>query len=355
MKNEQLFSEFTLKGKLVKNRIVFPPVVCFNYAGEDGMVTTRNIEHYRLRAEGGPGIIITEATAVWKEGRLDPFQLGIWSDEHIHGMQKIASTVKTSGAVSLLQIHHAGLVTRENVSEFAKGPSVDEKNPRSKALTVKEIEEIRDAFIAGAVRAKKAGYDGVELHGAHGYLLNQFASSFFNRREDEYGGNPERNLKLACDIITGIREECGHDFIIGYRLGANSPTLEDGIEIAGYLEKAGIDLLHVSHGGNLLNLPRTPKDFEYNWIVFSGISIKKQVKIPVIVVNEIKTEQRASWLIENDLADFVALARPQLADPSWANHVKNHQQVNVCLSCKPKCRWYEDSNLCAAKKSIPKS
>jgi 2,4-dienoyl-CoA reductase-like NADH-dependent reductase (Old Yellow Enzyme family) len=263
-------------------------------------------------------------------------------------MQKIASTVKNSGAISLLQIHHAGLVTRENVSEFAKGPSVDEKNPRSIALTVKEIEEIRDAFIAGAVRAKKAGFNGVELHGAHGYLLNQFASSFFNKREDEYGGNLERNLKLACDIIACIRKECGHDFIIGYRLGANSPTLKDGIKIAGYLEKAGIDLLHVSHGGSLLNLPRTPKGFDYNWIVFSGITVKKQVKIPVIVVNEIKTKERAAWLIENDLTDFVALARPQLADPSWANHVKNNEPVNACSGCKPRCRWFEDSDLCPA-------
>jgi NADPH2 dehydrogenase len=352
MKNEQLFSEFTLKGHVIKNRIVFPPVVCFHYSGEDGLVTDRNIEHYRLRAEGGAGIIITEATAVCKDGRLAPIQLGIWSDDHIPGMQEIATTVKASGAISLLQIHHAGLVTREDISEFAKGPSIDDKNPRSQALSVNEIREIRDAFIAGAVRAKKAGYDGVELHGAHGYLLNQFASSFFNRREDDYGGNFERNLKLADEIIRGIRKECGGDFIIGYRLGANAPTLEDGIRIAAYLEKSGVDLLHVSHGGSLLNLPRTPRDFEYNWIVYSGITIRKHVNIPVIAVNEIKTPERASWLIENDQIDFVALARPQLADPAWANHVKNSEQINLCSSCKPKCRWYEDSELCPAVQRI---
>ena len=265
----KLFSEYPLKGLKVKNRIVFPPVVCFHYAGEDGIVTQRNIEHYRLRAEGGAGIIITEATAVCKDGRLAPFQLGIWSDDHIPGMQKIVATVKVSGAISLLQIHHAGLVTEENIAGFAKGPSADEKNQRSKALTVNEIAEIRDAFIAGAIRAKKAGYDGVELHGAHGYLLNQFASSHFNRREDDYGGTPDKNLKLAYEIIRGIRNDCGDDFIIGYRLGANSPTLYDGIRIAGFLENAGIDLLHVSHGGSLLNLPRTPRDFAYNWIVYS--------------------------------------------------------------------------------------
>lgn len=350
-----LFTPLRINGHTVKNRIVFPPVVCFHYAGSDGIVTPRNIEHYRLRAEGGAGIIITEATAVRTDGKLAPFQLGIWSDEHVPGMQKISAVVKKSGALSLLQIHHAGLVTQENVAEFAKGPSADEKDPRSRGMTIDEINEVRKAFISGAIRAKKAGFDGIELHGAHGYLLNQFASSFFNRREDEYGGSPEKNLRLAVEIIHGIRKECGQDFIIGYRLGANSPTLEEGIRNAGMLEKAGIGLLHVSHGGSLQNLPRPPRDFEFNWIVFSGTTIKRHVKIPVIVVNEIRTKERASWLVENGHADFVALARPQLADPSWADHVKNNEPVNICSICKPKCRWYEDSELCPAVQRLKKT
>ena len=345
-----LFADFQLKGYKVKNRIVFPPVVCFRYAGADGIVTTRNIEHYRQMAAGGAGIIITEATAVWKEGRLAPFQLGIWSDDHIPGMALIAKAVKNVGAVSLLQIHHAGLLTNEHVSDFAMAPSIDEKNPRSLAMSAAEIVETREAFIAGAVRAREAGFDGIELHGAHGYLLNQFASALFNRREDEYGGSLEKNMRLTTEIIKGIREKCGDDFIIDYRLGANSPSLDDGIAIARHLEKAGVDMLHVSHGGSLQNLPRTPKDFAYNWIVYSGTVIKTHVSIPVIVVNEIKTPDRASWLIEQNLADFVAIGKPQLADPDWVNHVKNSEEINICLGCKPKCRWYEDSSLCPARR-----
>ena len=347
---QSIFSEYLLKGLTVKNRIVFPPVVCFRYALDDGLVTFINIEHYRQMAAGGSGIIITEATAVWKDGRLAPFQLGIWSDEHIPGMSRIASAVKGKGAISLLQIHHAGLLTSEHVSVFAKAPSVVADNPRSQALTVDEIEEIREAFIDGAERAQKAGFQGVELHGAHGYLLNQFASAFFNRREDDYGGSLENNLRLATDIITGIRNRCGHDFIIGYRLGANTPTLEDGIATAKYLENAGVDLLHVSHGGSLQNLPRAPKDFAYNWIVYSGTVIKTHVSIPVIVVNEIKTPERAAWLIENDHADFVALGRTQLADPDWVKHVQQKGDINRCLTCKPRCMWYEDSSLCPARR-----
>ncbi|MCX6247552.1 MAG: NADH:flavin oxidoreductase [Bacteroidetes bacterium] len=347
-----LFSYYTLKKHTIKNRIVFPPVVCFHYAGGDGFVVDRNVEHYRARAEGGPGIIITEATAFWEEGRLAPFQLGIWSDAHIPGLSRIAGTVKKNNVLSLLQIHHAGLISPESVTTTPGGPSADEKKPGSRALSVDEIRVIRDAFIAGALRAKRAGFDGIELHGAHGYLLSQFASTFFNKRDDEYGGNFSGRMKLATEIIRGIRAVCGDDFIIDYRLGANAPSLEDGIEIARYLETLGIDLLHVSHGGSLLNLPRTPRDFEYNWIVYSGTVIKTQVNTPVITVNEIKTPERASWLIENNKADFVALARPQMADPSWANHVKKNEPINLCLSCKPRCRWYEDSSLCPAVKKL---
>jgi NADPH2 dehydrogenase len=349
-----LFSEFVLKSHTVRNRIVFPPVVCFHYAGSDGLVTDRNVNHYADRSAGGPGIIITEATAVMVEGRLAPFQLGIWSDAHIPGLARIAETVKRNGALSLIQIHHAGLISPASVTETPGGPSADEKKPGSRTLSAEETGWIRDAFIAGALRAKKAGFDGVELHGAHGYLLSQFASSFFNKREDEYGGTFDGRMKLATDIIKGIRAVCGDDFVIGYRLGANAPALDDGVEIALHLEKTGVDLLHVSHGGSLLNLPRTPKDFEFNWIVYSGSVVHEKVTIPVITVNEIKTPERAAWLIENGKADFVALARPQMADPSWANHVKNNEPINECLYCKPKCRWYENSDLCPAVKRLLK-
>ena len=345
-----IFSSYQLKNKQIKNRIVFPPVVCFHYSDDTGIVTGRNIEHYREIAAGGAGIVITEATAVWKKGRLAPFQLGIWSDDHIEGMKKIVESVTGQGALSLLQIHHAGLITPEAVDPEAKAPSVDEKNPRSVELTTSEIAELTDAFIKGAKRAMLAGFSGVELHGAHGYLLNQFASSLFNRRTDKFGGSIDNNLRFALGIIRGIRNACGPDFIIGYRMGANSPALDDGILIAQMLEKAGVDLLHVSHGGSLQNIPRPPADFEYNWIVYSGTVIKSHVNIPVIVVNEIKTAERAGKLIENGLADFVALGRPQLADPNWVNHVSRNEPPVACLSCKPKCRWYEDSKLCPARK-----
>jgi NADPH2 dehydrogenase len=343
-----IFSDYILKEHKIKNRVVLPPMVTPHYTGQDGIVTERSIRHYTDRAAGGPGIVIVEATAVQKDGRLAPYQLGLWDDSFIPGLAAIASVIKAAGALALIQIHHAGLVTPESVFAVCKGPSADENNPRSQELTVPEIEAIREYFIAAALRAQRAGFDGIELHGAHGYLLNQFASSLFNKREDEYGSSMQGRMKLAIDIIKGVRKAGGPGLFIGYRMGANSPLLENGIEIAKYLEQAGIDLLHVSHGGSLQNLPRPPKEFDYNWIVYSGISVKAEVSLPVIVVNEIKTAARASFLVENNLADFVALGRTMLADPEWTNHVKNDLPVNICSSCKPKCRWYESSDLCPA-------
>jgi NADPH2 dehydrogenase len=350
-----LFSEYRIKEHIIKNRIVVPPMVCFHYALDEGIVSEKNIDHYTQLANGGAGIIITEATAVMKEGRLAPFQLGIWNDGQIPGMSRIAAAVKKEGSLSLVQIHHAGLITPATVCTEPQGPSQDPKNPASRALSVQEIESIRDAFIAGAARAEKAGFDGIELHGAHGYLLNQFASSHFNSREDEYGKDFNGSLRLATEIIHGIKKSCRPGFMIGYRLGANMPTLEDGILTAKYLESLGVDILSVSHGGMLINLPRPPKDFDYNWIVFCGIKIKAEVTIPVIAVNEIKTPERAAFLIESGLSDFVALGRPNLADPSWSNHVKNREPVNECLNCKPRCRWYENSSLCPARKKLESS
>src|SRR5699024_6163089 len=139
----------------------------------------------------------------------------------------------------------------------------------SRELTIKEIKTIEDDFIKAAIRAKKAGFDGIELHGAHGYLLNQFASEVTNFRTDEYGGDLNKRIKLSLDIISGIRKELGQeDFIIGYRMGGNEPTIKEGIKIAKLLEEAGVDLLHVSSGISSpdIPLPKTPKSFPFNWI-----------------------------------------------------------------------------------------
>lgn len=354
MENSILFSHFRLKGFRVKNRIVMPPMVCIGYSDETGIVSERHIRHYSERALNGAGIIIQEATAVMKNGRTAPGQLGIWGDEHIEGLSEISTIIRGNGALALIQLHHAGIVSPDYITGSPAGPSADPEKPGSREMSDDEVAEVITAFIDAAGRAREAGFDGIELHGAHGYLLNQFANPSWNRRTGIFGETFGNRLRPAVEIIRGVRKLCGPDFIIGYRMGVNTPTLEDGIITAQYLEQTGIDYLHVSHGGNLRNLPRPPKDFPFNWIVYSGASVKARVGIPVIAVNEIKTAERAESLISSEMADFVALGRPILADPAWVHHVYTRQAVNECLSCKPKCRWYEDSRLCPALKRLEK-
>ena len=341
-----LFSTYAIKSHIIKNRVVLPPMVNFGWSDANGFVSNKHVSHYESIAKGGAGIIIVEATCVMREGRIFSYQLGVWSDEHIEGLRKITEACHKQGAVVLLQIHHAGLLTRKAISAKAVGPSIDPANERSCALSTNEIKEIEKAFIDAAVRSNKAGFDGVELHGAHGYLLNQFANSAINKRDDEYGNTIDGRLKLAADIIKGIRYNLGNDFIIGYRMGANAPTLPDGIEIAKHLEKQGVDILHVSHGGDKGITPEMSADFPNNWIVYCGTEVKKHVNVPIVAVNEIRTPERASWLVENGMTDFVAIGRDMLCDYEWVNKAEKNGKIDFCISCKPQCKRFARAESC---------
>lgn len=341
-----LFSTYKIKSHPIKNRVVFPPLVNFGWADENGFISDKHIAQYEAVSKGGAGIIIVEATCVLKDGRIFSYQPGIWSNEHIEMFRPITEKCHKNGTIILLQIHHSGLVTRKAVSEKAVGPSIDPTNVRSYELSIDEILDIERAFVDGAIRAQKAGFDGIELHGAHGYLLNQFATSALNKRTDEYGGTVENRLRLARDIIKGIKQNCGENFIIDYRMGANSPTLIDGIENARYLEAQGIDILHVSHGGASGIATETPENFPFNWIVYSGTEVKKHVKVPVIVVNEIQTPERASWLLENGHTDFVAIGRDMLTDYNWVQKAERNEKIDYCISCKPQCKRFSKPESC---------
>lgn len=341
-----LFSTYKIKSHTIKNRIVFPPFVNFGWSDDNGRISQKNVDQYEAIAKGGAGLIIVEATCVAKDGRIFSYQPGIWNDDHIEQFKPVTEACHKFGAIILLQIHHAGLATRKGLSEKVVGPSVHTDIEKSHALTVDEINQLRDNFIAASVRAERAGFDGVELHGAHGYLLSQFANSVVNLRTDEYGGSPERNLKFSIEIIRGIKKATNTNFIIGYRMSGNSPTLADGIEVAKILEKENIDLLHVSHGGEKGIIPEVPADFAYNGIVYNGVQVKKHINTPVIVVNEIHTPKRASWLLENGHADFVAIGRDMLCDYEWANKAKNNEKIDLCISCKPRCKRYVKPESC---------
>jgi 2,4-dienoyl-CoA reductase-like NADH-dependent reductase (Old Yellow Enzyme family) len=347
-----LFSEISIKDVVLKNRIVLPPMN-LGWADNNGIIREDLIEkylvHYEKIARGGCGLIILESHSVMKSGRDAITQTGIWSGKHLKDLRKAADICHRYGAKILVQIEHAGFKTSPQVCRNTFSPSIfSYDGVRSKAMTEKKITEIQESFVIAAQRAKEAELDGIELHGAHGYLLGQFISPLTNYRRDIYGGSLNGRVRFASDIIKRIKKEVSdRDFLVGYRLGGNDPTLEDGIKVAKKLEKAGADLLHVSYGTVTNNISKLPAGFDFSWVVYCGIEIKKHLNIPVIVVTGIRTPQQAGHLIENNMADLVAVGKGQLVDSNWANKAEKNLDVIKCIDCKV-CFWYTDSSKCPA-------
>ena len=287
-----------------------------------------------------------EATCISQNGRLAGTQLGLWSDEHIPGMRRVTDACHAHGSAILVQIHHAGSKTPKEVYDPSLAPSdLSTDKVSARAMTLDELHDIQQAYIDAALRAQKAGFDGVELHGAHGYLISQFMSPITNRRSDQYGGEIANRMRFSCEIVEGIRKACGSAFIIGYRMGCNEPTLENGIIIAKELERRGVDLLHVSAGISSGEEPKIPEGFPFTWIVYGASVIKKQVGIPVIAVNGIRTPQQAAAILDAGMADFAAVGKGMLVDAEWANKAKENHEIILCKSCKM-CRWFVNGEQC---------
>ncbi len=315
----------------VKNRLTMAPTVKFDFAGADGKATEKHIEHYRERAAHGCGLICVEATAVTPDGRFGPIHMGLWDDEQIEGHRKIVNACHEYGSVMLIQLNHTGITANPQCGE-AIGPSAVQiplyatggVEKISRAMTVEEIHKMQGAFVAAAVRAKKAGYDGIQLHGCHGYLINQFASKKTNLRGDEYGGSDENRARFGAEIIRDIRKECGDDFIISVRTTGIEPDIATAINIAEEYVKAGCNYLQVSTGIEEWKDPTLKEEGEpYNLICKLGVRFHEHFKgrVPVSCVNGILEPGLAKYLIENDLVDTVDLGRAVLADPAFCEAV----------------------------------
>ena len=226
MKKINIFTDFKIKNIHIKNRIVLPPMVRFSLVEDDGYVTEDLIKWYGLIAKSGVGLIIVEATAVEESGKLRENQIGIWNDSFIEGLTKVANEIHKYDVPCMIQIHHAGF--KEKISEVPE----------------EELDRILKLFEEAFVRAKKCGFDGIEIHGAHTYLISQLNSKLWNKRKDKYG----ERLYFSKKLIENTKYLFDDNFILGYRMGGNEPELEDGIENAKILESYGLDILHVSSG-----------------------------------------------------------------------------------------------------------
>lgn len=328
----------TLNTKTSRNRLVMAPMV-IGMGCVDGMATEAHVMHYRARAHGGVGVVVLEATAVQAEGRLGPQELGLWEDGQIRPMARIAETCRENGALVLVQIHHAGPRTHGEVGKPVG--ACDYEGPRGpvRALTPGEIAEVRAAFIAAAVRARRAGFDGVELHGCHGYLLNDFANPLYNHRTDEYGGSTENRTRLAREIIAGIRKACGERFLITIRMGGSEPDLKESLAIARAYVDAGVQALSISFG-MADEHPDVPTDFPLDPRFYEASAIREAIghRVPVMAVGNIRRAAHAQAALEH--ADMVCVARGLLADDWFAAAVlRGKDPIYRCAHCKGGCRW----------------
>ncbi len=346
---KKLFEELKIRNTVIRNRLCVPPMVYFNLSDSTGKATEKNAEHYKSLAEGGFGLIIVEANAVEKEGRLSFDQLGLWNDDQIEGHKKIVEQIKKENVAVVVQIHHAGVMgVCKNIVSSSEY-TVRERTAR--ALTTDEVKYIENSFVNAAIRAEKAGYDGVELHGAHSYLLTQFLNSRVNKREDEYG---EDRTLIVKNMLKKIRENTNDDFIVGIRMGAFEPTIDDGINHAKTFEQIGLDFLNVSYGFSLEADDPTPSDFPFSGAVYGAGEVKKHVNIPVFAVNGITTAKQAKDALEATDVDMICIGKGALVNPNWANDAKNEKEVGKCLNC-PNCFFRTGDKDCAGRVLLLKS
>lgn len=326
-----LFSSFALKNLEIKNRIVMAPM-CQYSADEDGNVDNWHIIHYATRAIGGVGLIIIEATAVEPRGRISANDLGIWKDEHINGLKRIVDECKKYGAKVGIQLAHAGRkcsVASENIVAPSAIPfSEDYKAPIE--LTQDEIQNIIESFKTGARRSLEAGFDIIEIHGAHGYLINEFLSPLSNHRTDKYGGSLENRARFLKEILQSVREVWPRELPIILRVSAedyvtdgNHP--EDLANIINLLKEYEVDIVNVSSGAVV---PAEIKAYPGYQVPFAEV-IRKETGLPTIAGGLITNPLMAEEILRNNRADLVFLGRELLRNPYWSLHAAKEVRDDI--------------------------
>jgi 2,4-dienoyl-CoA reductase-like NADH-dependent reductase (Old Yellow Enzyme family) len=332
-----LFQPLTLRSVTLRNRIGVSPMC--QYSATDGLANEWHYVHLGSRAVGGAGLVMVEATAVSPEGRITPGCLGLWSDQHIEPLARIAKFLKQNGAVAGIQIAHAGRKASADLPWRGGAHLSDEQggwpplapsaipfggnlNKPPRALTEAGIRQVQNDFVATAQRALAAGFTWLELHAAHGYLFNEFLSPLANRRTDSYGGSFENRIRLLLDTARAIRKIWPENLPLAVRISAidwmeGGWQIEDSIALAKLLKAAGVDLMDCSSGGIV---PDAKIKVEPGYQVPFSEKIRHGAGIATAAVGYITEPQQANDIVRNGKADLVLLARRMLVDPYWPAH-----------------------------------
>jgi 2,4-dienoyl-CoA reductase-like NADH-dependent reductase (Old Yellow Enzyme family)/thioredoxin reductase len=345
-----LLSPITIKTMELRNRAVMPPLGT-NLGNPDGTVSKENIAYLRRRAQGEPGLIITEITAVHPGGIVSPNQLGAYDDRFMPGLKQIVSLAHEAGSKVAMQIHHAGRESFFLLSQGkAIGPSaipsiVFKGTPRE--MTIDDINEVIAAFGTAARRARETGFDAVEIHCAHGYLLTQFLSALSNQRTDEYGGATlKARSRFVVEVIRAVRKAVGAEFPVSIRISAEECikggyTADDMQTILPDFVTAGADIIHASFGthGSPAGITQAPPEYEPGFNAWLARKVKDVVDVPVIAVGRFTDPALADEVIGRGDADLVAFGRQFLADPDFL--IKSREgrtgDIRKCIACNQGC------------------
>lgn len=340
-----LFSQFQIRDIEFRNRVFVSPMC--QYSAEDGVPNNWHMVHLGSRAAGRAALVISEATGVSPEGRISPSDTGIWGDKHVEAFRPIAAFIKSQGAVAGIQLAHAGRKGSTS-APWLGGHRIDPENggwqplapsalrfrddyPLPREMTVEDIEMVVDQFVAATKRSLAAGFELIELHMAHGYLMHEFLSPFSNLRKDQYGGAFENRVRFPLLVATAVREVWPAQYPLFVRISATDWVeggwdLPQSIEFSRLLKQIGVDLIDCSSGGNLptAEIPVGP-----NYQVPFAANIRREAEIATGAVGVITEPQQAESIIANGEADVVFLARAMLRDPYWPLHAAKALGVDI--------------------------
>ncbi len=316
---KKLLSPIKVKDLELKNRLVLPPMATAK-AEEDGTMSNDILSYYDEKTKDGIlSLVIVEHSFISEEGRANKRQMSVGSDVMIEGLKKLRETIHSNGSLAVMQINHAGMYARQlDETLLPVGPSKSEEK-EVRELQKEDLVKITEDFAKAASRCMEAGFDGVEIHSAHGYLLNQFYSPLINKRTDEYGGSLLNRIRLHVEIIRAVRKAVGPDYPVLLRLGASDykeggTTIEDSVTAAKFFEKEGVDLLDISGGFCGYTHPDVTRQGYFCEITEA---IKKEVSIPVLLTGGITDLHAAEDLLVNDQTDLVGIGRPIFKDSDF--------------------------------------
>lgn len=346
-----LFSPAKIGNLEIKNRVVKAPQST-GLSNMDGSVSERLIRHYRQLAKGGTGLIIVEYAFVDNiASKSAHCQLGISNKEHIPGLGWLADVIKDNGAAAGIQIEHCGrqkflgTMPMKAASQIPWPKIYDAYGTVPDAMTIEEIEQLIEDFGDAAVRAVSAGFELIEIHGAHGYLITNFLSPHTNKRNDLYGGSVENRMRILVQIVNNIRSKIGYDFPLTVRLSGtdyepDGLTIEDTIAISKKMEEIGLDAIHVSGGDHHMMIHQvTPMSMPVCYNTWAAERIKNEINIPVIASGSITLPEYAEEIIASNKGDFVGLGRPLWADQEWPKKAQADlpEDIRPCIRCNEGC------------------